>query len=379
LMTMTYLSWFMKDDLLEETELYPFNEGENQSFKTCMPTTYEKYLAHIDDNMGVDTPVAFGLHTNAEIDFRTTQAKALFHTLAELSHDEGGGGGGGDDDGKSEARGPMDIARDAMADIAERFGERFIDAYDVEQSLEEVGPYQNVFLQEIEAMNKVTREMKRSLHELDLGFKGELTMSETMEDLQKALIMDRIPDKWKGMSWPSRRTLTPWLFDMARRLDQLVEWTAAPDGIPMVTWLSGLITPQSFLTAICQVSAQKNQMELDKLMTQVDVKKWETPEQCDAPSRDGAFCSGLSMQGARWNLEQGLIERAKPKEMFCPMPIIGVRAVLIEKADWAAYQCPCYKTTFRGPEWIFNCQLKSKADKSRWVLAGVGLICDVTN
>jgi dynein heavy chain len=273
----------------------------------------------------------------------------------------------------------MDTAKDAMNDITERFGERFIDSYDVEQNLEEVGPYQNVFLQEIEAMNKVTREMKRSLHELDLGFKGELTMSDSMEELQKSLIMDRIPPKWRGMSWPSRRTLTPWLFDMAMRLDQLVEWTAQPDTIPQVTWLAGLITPQSFLTAICQVSAQKNQLELDKLMTQVDVKKWETAEQCDAPSRDGAYCSGLSMQGARWNFEQGIVERSKPKEMFCPMPIIAVRAVLIDKADWGAYQCPCYKTTFRGPEWIFNCQLKSKADIQRWILAGVGLLCDITN
>merc|ERR1719155_190896 len=156
LMAMTYLQWYLKDDLLEETELYPFAEGEGYSFKTCMPTSYDKYLEHIEENMGVDTPVAFGLHTNAEIDFRTTKSKALFHTLAELAHDEGGGGGG-DDEGKGEARTPMDIAKDAMNDISERFGERFIDSYDVEQNLEEVGPYQNVFLQEIEAMNKVTR------------------------------------------------------------------------------------------------------------------------------------------------------------------------------------------------------------------------------
>ena len=64
---------------------------------------------------------------------------------------------------------------------------------------------------------------------------------------------------------------------------------------------------------------------------------------------------------------------------MCPYRFAILGAVLIDKADWGAYQCPCYKTTFRGPEWIFNCQLKSKADIQRWILAGVGLLCDITN
>merc|ERR1711871_478223 len=378
LMCMTYLNWFMKDELLEETEMYPYADGEGMTFKTCMPTSYDKYLVHIEETMTVDTPVAFGLHTNAEIDFRTTQAKALFHVLAELAHEDGGGGGEGEEGGDTKS--PVDIAKERMSDVVERFGEKEIDLFELEQALEgEVGPYQNVFLQEIAQMNGVVREMKRSLHELDLGFKGELTMSDDMETLQRSLTMDRVTPKWSGISWPSRRTLTPWLFDMQQRLEQLVEWTGNPIEIPMVTWLSGLITPQSFLTAICQVTAQKNQLELDKLVTQTEPKKVLTTEGIDAPACEGAYIVGLSMQGARWNLEQSLIERSKPKEMFCPMPIIGVKAVLLDKADNTCFQCPCYKTTFRGPEWVFNLQLKSKSAPSRWVLAGVGLLLDITN
>jgi hypothetical protein len=45
-------------------------------------------------------------------------------------------------------------------------------------------------------------------------------------------------------------------------LIQLEEWQNNPTDIPKVTWLSGLVNPQSFLTAICQVAAQKNQWEL---------------------------------------------------------------------------------------------------------------------
>ncbi len=40
--------------------------------------SYDKYLEHIDTTMGADTPIAFGLHPNAEIDFRTQQSDSMF-------------------------------------------------------------------------------------------------------------------------------------------------------------------------------------------------------------------------------------------------------------------------------------------------------------
>jgi dynein heavy chain len=64
-----------------------------------------------------------------------------------------------------------------------------------------------------------------------------------------------------------------------------------------VTWLSGLVNPQSFLTAICQVAAQKNQWELDKLLTWTEVTKKISVEEVEGASRDGAYINGLSVQG----------------------------------------------------------------------------------
>lgn len=103
------------------------------------------------------------------------------------------------------------------------------------------------------------------------------------------------------------------------------------------------------------------------------------PGAVDSAARDGAFISGLSMQGARWDVQAGLVERSKPKEMFCPMPIINCRAVSLEKAETKnVYMCPTYKTTMRGPTWVFSAQLKTKAAPARWVLAGVAMIMDPT-
>ena len=47
-------------------------------------------------------------------------------------------------------------------------------------------------LQECERMNTLTAEMRRSLKELDLGLKGELTITSDMEDLSNALFFDKV-------------------------------------------------------------------------------------------------------------------------------------------------------------------------------------------
>ncbi len=41
-------------------------------------------------------------------------------------------------------------------------------------------------------MNLLTNEMRRSLKELDLGLKGELTITPDMEDLGNSLFFDQV-------------------------------------------------------------------------------------------------------------------------------------------------------------------------------------------
>ena len=47
--------------------------------------------------------------------------------------------------------------------------------------------------QEAERMNMLLGAMRRSLAELDLGLKGDLTMSEPMEKLMFSLASDQVP------------------------------------------------------------------------------------------------------------------------------------------------------------------------------------------
>ena len=367
----TYLDFYMKDELLDESEMYPFSEDEKGvSFMSPPPGSYDRYLEHIDTAMGPDTPIAFGLHPNAEIDFRTNQSDRCFVTLLELQPREASS-----DDG---AQSPAQVAEMVLGDVIDRFGEKKFDVEDLSRSLDEQGPYQCVFMQEMDVHNELLTEMVRSLNELKLGFAGELTMSDAMEGLQNSLYLDGIPGTWAKRAWPSKRGLASWLANFALRLNQIDEWQNNPMEIPKVTWLSGLVNPQSFLTAINQVAAQKYQWELDKLITVTDVLKKMTPEEIDSISRDGAYVNGLVMQGARWDLAAVNVDKSKPKEMFCPMPVINVRGVSSDKAEIKGmYSCPTYKTEQRGPTYVFQAQLKTKSPPARWIMAGVALILDV--
>merc|ERR1711871_367371 len=94
-MCQTYLDYYMREELLDEMEMYPYNEEEkNLSFMCPTPQAYDKYLEHIDQTLTAETPIAFGLHPNAEIDFRTTQSNRILQTILELQPRDAGGGEG---------------------------------------------------------------------------------------------------------------------------------------------------------------------------------------------------------------------------------------------------------------------------------------------
>jgi dynein heavy chain len=77
----TYLDSIMKDDLFDDVELFPFVDRE--MFKCPVGQTFDRYLEHIDE-APPETPNAYGLHSNAEIDCRTKQCDVLFKTLQEI-------------------------------------------------------------------------------------------------------------------------------------------------------------------------------------------------------------------------------------------------------------------------------------------------------
>ena len=66
--------------------------------------------------------------------------------------------------------------------------------------------------------------------------------------------------------------------------------------MPPAVWLAGFFNPQSFLTAIMQTMARKNEWPLDKMCLAVEVTK-KNREDMTTPPREGAYVHGLFMEG----------------------------------------------------------------------------------
>uniref|UniRef100_A0A0G4GMS7 Dynein-1, subspecies f n=1 Tax=Chromera velia CCMP2878 TaxID=1169474 RepID=A0A0G4GMS7_9ALVE len=372
LLCKTYLELYMQDELLEETELFPFCDGKGISYRSPAPASHDKYLEHID-GIPPETPLAFGLHPNAEIGFRTEQCGTLFGTLLQLMPS---GSSGGEEGGSGQS--PFARAEEVCQNILDAVRDKGFQVEEISKGMldEEKGPYQNVFLQECEYLTVLIVEMQRSLFELELGFKGELTMSDQMEQLIDSLFYDKIPASWAKRAFPSTRPLASWVKNLVDRYEQMAEWTASPTEIPKCVNLSRLFNPQSFLTAIKQITSQLQSLELNKLTIVTDVTKRDA-KAIDQAARDGAYVTGLYMEGARWDVSNNMIEESKPKEMFYAMPVINCKAALDnENLTKGVFVCPVYKTTGRGATYVFNAQLRTKVNPAKWILAGVGMILD---
>jgi dynein heavy chain len=365
----TYLDFFLRDDLLDEMLLFPYNDDRKQSFSSPKTSnSYDRVLEHVDTELKNETPLAYGLHPNAEIGFRTNQANTLLDTVTQLQPRSAGASGEGDE-GET-------TVESVLQDILDQLRDATFDCMEIADSLEEIGPFQNVFLQECDRMNTLVAEIVRSLNELELGLKGDLTMSAAMEGLSDALFMDQIPASWAKLACPSLRTLATWMVDLGNRLTQLSDWTSNPLEIPATTWLPGIFNPQSFLTAIMQTAAQNDNLELNKLTIVTEPTK-KIAESIDTPARDGCYVHGFSVEGAHWDTPSGSLEISLPREMFCEMPVINCRAMAADDVETGNFfMCPVYRTRQRGPTYIFTANLRTKAPKQKWILGGVCLILD---
>ncbi|XP_015255846.1 PREDICTED: dynein heavy chain 11, axonemal [Cyprinodon variegatus] len=358
----TYLQQFM------HPKMYEANISLCLGFLAPPYLDYTGYHVYIDENLPAESPMLYGLHPNAELECLTVTSENLFRSLWNLQ--------------------PQDLSRGEEATestderviaILEGILERLPEEYNVSEMMTKTtdrSPYVLVCFQECERMNLLLLEIRKSLNELNAGLKGEFTTSSSMETLQSALFNDLVPDSWARLAFPSTKTLAQWLNDLNISCHELDSWSQ--DFVPpAVVWLSGLFNPQSFLTAVLQSVARKTQSPLDKMTLTVDVTK-KMKEDFGHPPREGAYIHGLFMEGARWDIELGVISEAFLRDLTPAMPVLYVRAILEEKQVLRnTFECPVYRTKQRGSTYVWAFHLRTKEPPAKWVVAGAALLLSV--
>jgi dynein heavy chain len=358
-LTTAYLDVYLHEGLMEGGgfELAP-------GFMSPPPSDYKDYHRYIDEHLPAESPNLYGLHPNAEIGVLTKAAEKLFKTILEMQPRDTAGGTASSKEEKVKA---------TLDEIMERLPENF-NVAELLARVEERTPYISVALQECDRMNILVSEIRRTLKELDLGLKGDLTITEGMEVLMNALFLGSIPARWEKLAYPSLQSLSTWYADLLQRAKELEGWVAEFQ-LPSVVWLPGLFNPQSFLTAIMQTTARKMEWPLDRMVLTVDVMKKSREEFTGAP-REGAYIHGLFMEGARWDVASGMIQESFLKDLTPAMPVIYIKAITVDKKETKGiYECPVYRTRQRGPTFVWTFNLKTKERAQKWILGGVCLLC----
>ncbi|KAJ1516905.1 hypothetical protein HMI54_007793 [Coelomomyces lativittatus] len=353
----SYLEFYVREDLLESGfELAP-------SFPGPPSLDYKEYHRYIDECLPGESPYLYGLHPNAEIGVLTKTADKLFKTLLEMQPRDASTGSAVSKEEKVKA-----MLDEMVASLPDSFN-----VQELMSRVEERTPFISVAIQECDRMSMLTTEIKRSLKELDLGLKGDLTITESMESLMNAIFLGVVPSSWEKLAYPSLNPLAAWYADLLQRIKELEGWVSEFQ-LPSVVWLPGLFNPQSFLTAIMQTTARKNEWPLDRMVLTIEVLK-KPREECNTAPREGAYIHGLFMEGARWDSNSGCIVESLLKELTPSMPVIYVKAVPVDKKETkGVYECPVYRTRQRGPTYVWTFNLKTKEVPAKWVLCGVALL-----
>ena len=259
-------------------------------------------------------------------------------------------------------------------------------------------------------MNTLLTEIRQTLIDLDKGLKGQLNMTQSMEDMMLAFTLNQFPGRnpfdactWEKLAWPSKKSLFSQFADMLKRIGQLETWTE--DLVtPFSVWVSGMFNPTAFMTAVKQVTARSQGSALDKMTTETHVTLMREASEADYFPDSGAFVHGLFIEGARWpSLDEveeveivgsepetkcgGVLTESKLKELLPAMPLLYVKAVPVDPAwlpeavgymrpfDESTYECPVYQTTLRGGStYIFLATLNTKEPCGKWVLTATALM-----
>eukprot|EP00392_Amoebophrya_sp_AT5.2_P015401 g15603.t1 len=352
----------------------------------------QDYRDFIDTVPPVDSPMIFGLHTNADLTYRLKEAAEMLQSIMETQPKDSGGGAG-----KSVDEIVKDIAKDYLVKCPPDFVEEVFRA----QIAKLKGPPNtpdkgfgaplNIFLfQELQRLQNIIAIVRSNLDNLIMAIDGTVVMTpELLQDLN-SVFDAKVPGRWTHdpsgaeISWLSP-TIGAWYTGLVERHQLLYNWLENGRGFMKSYWLTGFTNAQGFLTGVRQeVTRQhkKDQWALDDVMNHTEVQNYDPEKAKDVPE-EGQHFHGLFMEGARWNRQEGKIDESEPKKLFVNMPVIYLTAVTIKEKKALAgmygsitpYDCAVYKYPRRNDRYlIFRLLLKTDVHASHWKLRGVCLL-----
>lgn len=358
----------LKYKLIENTQIYYIPDDTNYKPPQENPNPAVFYIKFIKAFPPIDRPEAFGQHVNAQIASQITDTRELLDAILELTPQVSVAGG------ESMDSKVLMICADMLEKIPEPL------------NLEEIkikwqrdpSPLKVVLVQEIARYNRLLNFTRSSVAMLSKGIQGLVVISEELEKVMISLSLNKIPSSWQ-FAYPSLKPLAAWVRDLQQRIKQLKTW--AYGQAPVVYWISGFTYPTGFTTALLQQTAASKPCSIDSLSMDYIILQ---EEENIIPPKEGAYISGLFLEGAKWNGEAQCLCEPEPMELFWPMPSIHFKPVKDKKKPKAnIYSSPCYYYPVREgarerPSFMFHVDLKSgDFPPEYWIKRGTALLLSI--
>jgi len=246
----TILEDFVNPGVMQDT--YKFSaSGRYISIPASRKAQYLEYISTFE---AVPHPEVFGLHENADITSAQDATNVMFSTVLALLPRTAAG------KGKSREEIIGEMVTELLKQIPipfeiESVMKRYPTLYT--QSMN------TVLVQETNQFNRLINQVRNTLRNLAKGLKGEMLMSEEMEQMATSLINNQVPELWSRVGYPSLKPLGAWVQDLIERVKFIDNWIE--QGVPNVMWISGFFFPQGFLTGALQNYARKKHKPIDTI------------------------------------------------------------------------------------------------------------------
>ena len=374
---MTILAGFVNSDVMSDS--YDFSpSGKYSSIKAIDQPTYIKYVESWPLNTA---PEFFGLHENADI---TCARNETFDTLATIVTFEGSGAVGGGGGGKA-VKTPDDIVTELAMSILQKIrGEFDIAQFQTKYPTKYEDSMNTVLVQEAMRFNGLVAGLRTSLQNVISAIKGLVVMSKELDELYRAMLINRVPTMWEEFAYPSLKPLAGWVTDLSQRLAMIEKWY--DQGHPKCYWISGFFFPQAFMTGILQNYARSQQISIDTISYSFE---WvsKAPEDVKSAPPSGCYIYGMYMEGARIDPTHLCMAESKPKVLFEPAPMLWLIPAVnrVKPPAESVYKCPLYKTlrragtlstTGHSTNYVLTVEVPTPNHKpDHWIKRGTALVC----
>jgi dynein heavy chain len=393
----TYASQWLTPACLD-TETYTFFNGSHFNYDIPDCETCESYVEKIAVYPSHDTPEIFGLHTNADLTYGTSETNRILQTISDTQPKDVAKGGGKTKEEIvwEKADELLKLCPDAYNDliVREQIRKRskseneFVLGHKLDEKVDGFSIPLNVFLyQEVTRLNAAIGRVRRTFSELKQAIDGEIIMTPELQAALNLIFEAKPPVAWyidpsgAEIAW-SAPSLAGWFEGLLHRNTQLHTWLNTTR--PTTYWLTGFFNPQGFLTAARQEITRRHKNDkwaLDDVVLYNTVTDYSDLRKIKDPPSEGFYIHGLFLEGASWEKSSKTLKESLPKELFTPLPVLKVSAVTQTDAKriygkGQYYDCPCYTKPKRNAlAYVFCVLLASDVAPEHWCLRGVALLC----